>query len=189
MKSTPILAACGGLLLAATLSVAQDSKNPPHCEPQKPGAEHALLKSFVGTWDAAIKGYMEPGKPPMENRGTETVTAMGGFWVVVDHQSEMMGQPYHGHGMRGYDALKKKYVSTWTDSMSGGLMLFEGTYDEATKTFTMFADAPGFDGKPARWKGVHVLKGADQSVFTLSAPGPDGKDFVCMEITYTRRKA
>jgi hypothetical protein len=68
-------------------------------------------------------------------------------------------------------------------------MVFEGTYDEATKTFTQFADGPGCDGKPARWKIVHVLKGPDQSVFTLSVAGPDGKDASCMEITYTRRKA
>lgn len=186
MLSKSILAACAALLLTATLSVAQDQKQ---CEPQKPGPEHALLKSFVGTWDAAIKGYMEPGKPPMESKGTETITSMGDFWIVIDHQSEIVGAPYRGHAMRGYDALKKKYVNTWADTMSGSLMIFEGGYDEATKTFTLYADAPGMDGKPARWKGVHVLKSADQNVFTLSVGGPDGKDFVCMEITYTKRKA
>ena len=72
--------------------------------------------------------------------------------------------------------------------MAGGVMVFEGTYDEATKTYTMTADGPDCTGKTAKWKGVHVIKDASHNVFTLSVASPDGKDFVCMEIAYTKRK-
>lgn len=182
MAKFPMFVAAA-LVAVAGLSAQEEKK----CEIAKPGPEHAQLQQLVGTWDAAIKGYAEPGKPPMEAKGVETVTSLGGFSIVIDHQSDMMGS-YRGHGVRSFDPSKKKFVSTWSDSMNGGVMVFEGTYDEATKTTTMFADAPGCDGKPAKWKAVHAIKDASKNVFTLSIANPDGKDFVCMEITYTKRK-
>jgi len=33
-----------------------------------------------------------------------------------------------------------------------------------------------------------VIQDSDHNKFTLSASAPDGKNFVCKEITYTRRK-
>ena len=41
----------------------------------------------------------------------------------------MMGMPFTGHGMRGYDNVSGKYWSTWNDSMSTGMMVSEGTCD------------------------------------------------------------
>lgn len=184
MKCTTLFAAFGLIVAAAGLLPAQDEKK---CEFPKPGPEHAQLQQLTGTWDAAIKAFMEPGKPSVEFKGVETVTALGAYSVVVDHRSDMMGS-YLGHGVRTFDPVKKKFVSTWSQSMGGGVMVFEGAYDDATKTYTLFADGPGCDGKPAKWKGVHAIQDASRNVFTLSVASPDGKDFVCMEITYTKRK-
>src|SRR5687768_8662814 len=83
----------------------------------KPGPEHAALKQDVGTWDATVEMWMEPGKPPTTSKGTEVNTmGPGGFWLLTAFKSEMMGAPFEGHGMTGYDPAKKVYVSTWVDS-------------------------------------------------------------------------
>ena len=151
----------------------------------KPGPEHQVLKDLVGTWDATVE-MASPGAPPSTSKGIETVKAIGnGLWVVTDFKSEMMGQPFEGHGVSGYDGVKKKYVGTWVDSMTTSLIVSEGTFDADKKTATDVLQGTGMDGKPARWKAVTAWKDADSRVFRMY---DEGKDQPSMTITYTRRK-
>jgi hypothetical protein len=77
----------------------------------KPGPEHAALMKDVGTWDCNVTCNM-PGAPPMVSKGSEVVTAFGPFWTHSEFRGEMMGQPFSGAGMMGYDPTKKVYVGT-----------------------------------------------------------------------------
>ncbi|MET0553778.1 MAG: DUF1579 domain-containing protein [Vicinamibacteria bacterium] len=156
--------------------------------PPRPGAEHEILKSDVGTWDVTVESFM-PGAPaPMTSKGTETNTLMGGLWLVTDFKADMMGMPFQGHGVTGYDAGKKKYVGTWVDTLSSGLGLSEATWDAASKTMTGTIEAPDPSGQVQKMKSVVTYKDADTRVFTMSGTGPDGKDVKIMTITYTRKK-
>jgi Protein of unknown function (DUF1579) len=179
------------LVFTASVAGAQDkpAAAPPGMPPMpKAGPEHELLKSDVGTWDATVESFM-PGAPqPMVSKGTETNTLVGGMWLVTDFKSDMMGEPFQGHGVSGWDPTKKKYVGTWVDTMSTGLGLSESTYDAATKTMTGTFEGPGPAGEIMKMKSTVVLKDADTRVFTMSGPGPDGKDTTMMRITYKRRK-
>ena len=40
---------------------------------------------------------------------------------------DMMGSPFSGIGLNGYDNNTGKYVSTWMDTMSTAILYFEGT--------------------------------------------------------------
>jgi hypothetical protein len=201
-----MICAPAALLLAATLSAQETKKAEPKKAPAakkaeapaqaampmvKPGPEHELLKKDVGTWDATVENLMPPpGAPASTSKGVETNKLIGGLWLVTDFKSQMMGQPFEGHGTTGYDTNKKKYVGTWVDSMSTGLMVGESTYDPATKTVTGYMD--GTDpatGKPMKMKMVTEYKGDDTRVFTMYMPGPDGKEAPGMRITYKRRAA
>jgi hypothetical protein len=173
--------ACGSLAVAG---YAQQSPPPI----PKPGPEHELLKQDVGTWDATVEIF-EPGKPPAVSKGSETTSLVGGFWAVSDFKSDLMGQPFEGRGTVGFDTNKKKYVSTWVDSMSTGFMTGEATYDPKTKTMTGFME--GFDpaqGKAVKMRETTEWKDADTKVFTMFMTGPDGKEVQTMKITYKRRK-
>jgi hypothetical protein len=161
---------------------AQDQPPPP-----KPGPEHELLKQDVGTWDATVEVF-EPGKPPAVSKGVETTTLVGGFWAISDFKSQMMGQPFEGRGAAGYDPARKKYVSTWVDSMSTGYYLGESTYDAKTKTMTGWLEGPDPTGKTSKTKATTEWKDADTKVFTMYMTGPDGKEVPTMKITYKRRK-
>jgi hypothetical protein len=107
---------------------------------------------------------------------------------VTEFKSEMMGQPFEGRGVEGYDAAKKKYVGTWVDSMSSGLSISESTYDAAKKTMTGWIEGPDMSGKTSKMKAVTEQKDPDTRVFTMYMGGPDGKEAPAMRITYKRRK-
>jgi hypothetical protein len=175
------LAATFALSLAAAVASAQ-APTPP-----KPGPEHEVLKSDVGTWEATVESFM-PGAPaPMTSKGTETNTLVGGLWLVTEFKADMMGMPFQGHGVTGWDPTKKKYVGSWVDTLSTGLGLSESTYDAASKTMTGTFEGPDPSGQVQKMKSVVTWKDPDTRVFTMSGPGPDGKDATYMRITYKRK--
>jgi hypothetical protein len=95
-----------------------------------PGAEHQKLTSLAGTYDLTIKSWHGPGSEPTTDTGTATRKMILGNRVVVEEvNSQMMGQPFTGQGLHGYDNVTGKHWSTWNDSMSTGLMVSEGTCD------------------------------------------------------------
>ncbi len=183
-----------GLALASGLAFAQETK--PAAAPQaqatpppvKPGPEHELLKADAGVWDATVEVMAAPGQPMSTSKGVETNNLVGGLWLVSDFKSEMMGAPFEGHGVMGWDTNKKKYVGTWVDSTSTGIWNSESTYDAATKTLTGALEGPDHAGAILKMKSVVAHPDPDTRVFTMSAPGPDGKDMATMKITYKRRK-
>jgi hypothetical protein len=194
MKKT-LFAMAAGIALAAGPAFAQAPADKPKTDktdkaapaagemPQaKPGPEHEILKKSVGTWDATVE-EMAPGAPPKTSKGTETAKLVGGLWLVSDFKSEMMGQPFEGHAVGGYDPSKKKYVGTWVDSMSASQWTSEGTLDPATKTMTDWMEGVGHDGKPTKMKAVTQWKDDDTRVFTMYMG-----ETPTMKITYKRRK-
>jgi hypothetical protein len=142
----------------------------------------------AGTWDATVEMSMAPGTPPMVSQGTETNTmGCGGLCLISDFKSTMAGAPFHGHGTSTWDPAKKKYVGSWTDSMSSGISLGESTYDPATKTATGFMEGPDMTGKVVKSKSIVEYKDANTRVFTMFMTGPDGKEVPSMKITYKRK--
>lgn len=176
---TGIALVAAALLVAASAAVfAQDMPMP------KPGPEHELLRSDAGTWDATIQ-MTTPGGP-MTSTGVE-VNRMGcgGLCLISDFTGEFMpGTKFEGHGVNAYDSAKKKYVGSWTDSMSSGIMTGESTYDPATRTMTGWMESSDMTGATVKTKSVVEHKDPDTRVFTMY--GPDGS--AGMTITYKRRK-
>ena len=173
------------LMLAAGTVAAQAPEMPM----PKPGPEHKLFQQDEGTWDATVEMSMAPGAPAT-SRGVETNTVgCGGLCLISDFKGEMVpGQAFHGHGTSAWDPAKKKYVGTWTDSMSAGIAMGESSYDPATKIATGWMQAPDITGKVVKSKAVVEYKDADTRVFTMYNTGPDGKEVVGMKITYKRRR-
>ncbi|MCI0587314.1 MAG: DUF1579 domain-containing protein [Planctomycetes bacterium] len=159
-------------------------------EAPKPGPEHAVLAKQAGSWDAEIVMAGSPEMPGgMKSKGSETCRLLqGGLWLLSDFQGEMMGMPFHGHGISGYDPEKKKTVGAWVDSMGTHLGTFEGDADPTGKKQTSMMMAPGMTGEMVKHTMVHTWIDDDTRTFKMSLPGPDGKDFEAMTITYKRRK-
>ena len=156
-------------------------------EPPRPGPEHKILEMDVGTWDATVEIFV-PGAEPMVSKGTETNTmGCGGLCLISDMKSTIGGAPFHGHGTTAWDPAKKKYVGSWTDSISAGLSVSETTYDAASRTSTGWLEGPDPSGKVVKQKGVVQYKDANNRVFTMYTVGPDGKEVQTMKISYVRK--
>jgi hypothetical protein len=155
----------------------------------KPGPEHELLKQEAGTWDAVVEITPGPGAPVQKSTGVETArVGCGGLCLITDFKGEMMGMTFEGHGVTTWDPAKKKYVGTWTDSMSRGLAIGESTYDPATKASTGWMEGADHTGAVMKMRSKVEWTGPTTRVFTMYSPGPDGKEVEGMKITYTRRK-
>ena len=155
-----------------------------------PGDPHKKLEHFVGTWDAKVKMWDKPGAPPKESSGTsETKSVLGGRFVEEHFEGTFMDQPFSGMGITGYDNVRKKYVSTWADTMSTGVMVSTGTAAKGGKSMAFTASMPDpMTGKMTPMKEKLTIVDDDHHTFEMWMPGPDGKLFRMMEITYARKK-
>jgi len=153
-----------------------------------PGDAHAQLAKMTGSYDLQIKSWEKPGGEAMVETGSATRSmALGGRVLVEMVQSKMMGQPFEGHGMHGYDNVSGKHWSTWNDSMSTGVMMSEGDCDDkGACTFTGSWNDPITKDKTTAHMTTRWTDASTQ-VFEMNAPGPDGKEFKMMEITYKKR--
>ncbi len=153
------------------------------------GPAHKVLDMKVGKW--TVKGKaMSPGSPAMEFSGTaETRWIMEGRYLQDTVTGDFMGGPFQGSGTTGYDNLKKKYVSTWIDNSGTGIYYSEGTYDAASKTFTMMGESPDLmAGKYVKARSVEKWTDNDHWMAQSFKTGADGKEVMDMEMTGTRMK-
>ena len=155
-----------------------------------PGPAHKVLEHKIGKWKCVGKFFM-PGSPePMPGEFTsEAKWINDGRFVEETVTGEFMGMPFRGTAITGYDNIKKKYVQTWMDNMSTGLYFAEGTYDAATKTFTFTGESPDATmTKYVKSRSTDKMIDADHGIAQSFVPGPDGKEFMSMELSYSRVK-
>lgn len=97
----------------------------------------AALLAGCGTWSAESSMEM-PGAPAMTSKCQETVTAAcGNKWTWSNFTGEMMGAPFEGHALTGFDNATGTVTSFWIDTMTNAFMRTDGTYDAKTRTFSM----------------------------------------------------
>lgn len=153
-----------------------------------PGAMHDLLAKSVGEWKTEIKSWMDPNMPPTVTEGKSVCEAMlGGRYFRTIETANFMGMPFEGSSVTGYDNATKKFFSYWIDNMSTGGMVLEGSYDEATKTFTYAGSGMSFTGE---YKVREIIQNIsdDETMFTMYMEEGGKPEMKMMEIKYTRIK-
>jgi hypothetical protein len=155
-----------------------------------PGPEHKLLEPLVGTWEAKVKFWMDPGESPQTSEGTLVrKSILDGRFVQEQYEGKIADKPFHGVGMRGYDRGKKKYTATWADSMSTALHECEGTYDDATKTWTFRSECEcPITGKHVTMRDTLRIVSPDEERLEMYRQLGDEKEMKMMEITLNRKK-
>ena len=156
-----------------------------------PGPGHKKLDFMVGTWNAKTTMYMDPSKPPMTSEGKSVHKwVLGGRFLEQSFEGTFMGGPFSGLGYTAYDNYKKKYVSTWMDTMGTMIMLSSGNWDASGKVLTSTGkmDDPSTGKKDVPFREKMTVVSNDEILFEMFSPGPDGKEIRVMEIRYTRKK-
>jgi hypothetical protein len=153
-----------------------------------PGEHHAHLAKFAGDWDVKSKMWMEEGAPPMES--TAVVTAkmeMGGRFLYIHYNGDMMGQPFKGVSIMGYNNNSKQHESVWVDNMSTSMWFSTGTCSADGKTYTMSGTFTEPDGTKKTTREVTSWTGADTYTMEFFETVPGGKERKMMELAYTRK--
>jgi hypothetical protein len=199
MRIRTIFSFCVVIAVLATPAFAQESEMPEMTPEQQAemaaymkagalGPQHEQMAQHVGTFDVAIKSWMDPAAPPIESKGVAVRTLqMGGRVMQEEFESDMMGMPFTGLSRGGYDNVSGTWWSTWTDSMSTGIMVAEGECDENYNcTFIGTYNDP-ITGGPMTNRYVSKSTSPDEQYFAMYGPGPDGNEVKMMEMVYTRR--
>jgi hypothetical protein len=154
-----------------------------------PGEPHKMLAGMEGSWNARTKFWMEPNKPPTESAATcEQKMILGGRFLQQEFTGDMMGSPFTGIGVTGYDNHTKKYVSTWMDSMGTAILVFEGMAGADGKTITQEGRYDDPIKGPLKWRSVTKIVDENTHVFEMHETDKKGKEEKMMEITYTRKR-
>jgi Protein of unknown function (DUF1579) len=157
-----------------------------------PGEGHKHLGQFVGKWDTAMRMWWEgPGKPPAESKGTSEIKWMlDGRFLLEESSGQMMGMPYRGMSIMGYDNFKKKYVVSYIDNMGTAMFTGEGKFDMANKVLTMHGkmDEPMTGEHDKTVKYVTRVLGKDKYIFEMFDEVGGPNEYKTVEITYTRKQ-
>lgn len=182
---TNVFTCFAALVLTAGVIIAAE----PPAMPQ-PTKEHEWLKKFAGEWEIETEIFMEPGKPPMKTKSTESARMLGGFWVVGESKGEMMGAPFTGIMTFGYDPEKKKYVGTWIDSNTSMLWNYLGTVDASGNILTLESEGMcPLEGRVCQFRDTIEFKSPDHRVLTGARLGTDGKWTTMVTVNAKRKKA
>lgn len=156
-----------------------------------PGPQHEAMKKWVGDWECTVKYQMDPTQPWQESKSTATITSLlDGRYVQEVSTGDMMGMPFTGIGLYGYDNVIGKYVSTWIDNMGTGIMKSEGTADASGKVISWTGSmSDPMTGKPAKARMITTMIDDDHHTFDMYGTPPGGKkEMKTMTIEYSRKQ-
>jgi len=192
---------CGGVLAAVAgrgFAGDQDKKKDAHDPMMEammkygtPGEQHQYFEPLIGTfkiegkWRTAPDAEWETFSGKLISKWT-----LGNRFVeqnVVGDPMEEGGPAFEGRGFLGYDIGRKKYTSIWMDNHRTGTMFSDGMSDASGKVFTYECDyfCPMVGGMKHGKQVIRIINN-NKNVYESYDRTADGKEFVAMEITYTR---
>ena len=134
---------------------------PPRPVEIPPGTQPMEIEE--GDWDSHVEVYEHgPDAEPTEVEGFESNwrmrNAAGDLWIVSRYDSLFQGQPFEQHGIFGYDPNTELYHGTWVKTVQANLAVFEGNYDEATRTLTLEGDSRSCFGETDEDGKVFIVR-------------------------------
>ena len=197
------IAIAGALLLASADGACQEKapKQPSPAEMQEmmkkwaeiatPGPAHKVFDNFVGKWETATSMWWSKDSAPQQSKGASDVRwIMDGRYVLEEVSGDMMGTPWKGMGVTGYDNFKKKYVFTFLDNMGTAILTGEGNFDAKNNVMTSIGkmDEPMTGEKDKTVKYVTRIISKDKHIFEIYDLVGTPNEFKVIEIVYTRKQ-
>ena len=154
-----------------------------------PDEHHDVLKSLAGIWKTNVKFWMDPAGPAMESEGSsDSHMIMDNHFLEQRFSGNMMGKPFEGRGIYGYDKMRKEYTGLWFDNMATGIMTSSAQYDSQTKTLAEAGSmsCPITNETHRTYRGVTTFIDDKHYTYETYMKDKDGKEFRSMLIEYTR---
>ena len=164
---------------------------------EEPTPESVLRTSFLeweaGTWDATVTMPDMGGGEPQIFWG-EQVERMGacGGWLITDLRMVARDggtpPPYEGHGVLGFDPIKKKLVGLWIDSNTNWLAAAEGKVDPDGRRLVLHVEGRNpATGQPMDQRYITTRIDENTRKLEIVIAGPGGRDITVATIDYVRR--
>ena len=156
-----------------------------------PGDEHERLASLEGSWTINGRFWSEPGAEPIVTTHSSIMRmALGGRYLIEELEGDLWGEEFRGIGITAFDNIEKKYITTWIDNLSTGILVLSGRYDPQRDAIVMTGEYTDPVTKRTRQlKSVERLTEDGSRVYEHWEVGPDGDEFKVMELTYRRKPA
>ncbi|PYK68503.1 MAG: hypothetical protein DME45_07010 [Verrucomicrobia bacterium] len=165
-------------------------------EMAKLNENHKILADLAGSWSYTVK-MMAPGETPSTSTGSVTrKPVMNGRFFLGEFtgtmkmpgaDGKMKDFTFKGMSVEGYDNVKQKFVSSWVDNMGTGILNSEGSYDDATKTFTYTGEMEPVPGMKVPVREVIKITDKNHHIFEWYE-NRGGQEMKTLEIDYTRKK-
>ena len=129
-----------------------------------------------------------PGSQAMESDGrSEIKWVLDGRFLMDQHTGTMMGQPYLGIGMTGYDSYRNMYTNSWRSNQGTNTLTMSGMRHPETGIFTYYGemDEPSLKVTARTVKYVARIIDANHYVFEIIDLHA-GEDYKVVEIAYER---
>jgi len=154
-----------------------------------PGIVHQTMAESAGKWTSEITMWMDPTQPPMKyNVICSNEMIMGGRYLKSSQKGDMMGMPFEGMMLLGYDNAKKIFTAVWYDNFGTGTTVSTGTYNNQDSTLslngTMVDPSTGNDIK---YHETIKFIDKDHQIITMYV-NQDNKEYKNMEQVLTRVK-
>jgi len=153
----------------------------------RPGPAHDALKALAGNWKAEVKCWMDPKGSPEVSHGTASAKwIFNGRFLEEEFHGEMMGRPFAGRTLLGYDNTKQTFNSVWMCDTQTSMFVSEGKGDSGFKVITLEGKStcPATERKDVPMKTVLRVINPDKHILEMF-DGSQG-NAKTMEITYTR---
>ncbi|MFN5322501.1 MAG: DUF1579 family protein [Planctomycetota bacterium] len=159
-------------------------------QPPRPGAEHALLAPFIGTFRATIRLFFGPGEPQISQGTMRNTWDVDGLYLNQHFTGDPAPPPYPafvGRGYWGYNFSTRQYEGFWIDNASSIMQSETGAVDASGKVWTMLSEFthPTTGERIAR-RSVIELKDHDHHVIESWMTGPNSQELRTMQIEYRR---
>jgi len=166
---------------------AQSAEMQAWMEYMTPGPMHEMMAKTTGEWNVITKYWMDPAGDPMETEGKASVEMiLGGRYMKSTHTGTMMGMPFEGINLQGYDNATKEFTAIWIDNMGTGISVSKGKYDESTHSINF----KGSMLDPITKEDMsfrQVVKTIDDNHFMFEMfMNNKGQEFKSMVVDYTR---
>lgn len=153
-----------------------------------PNEHHKALQRFVGDFDYHMKVWTAPGQPPSEATGTMHGEALlGGRFVQMAYNGQLMGRPFEGRGIQGYDNRKNELINLWMTNMDTGVQSSTGTCDATHKVCTLLASTVDHVGKPMNTKQLITWVDDNNYRMEMFVTRSGGESSQAFEITAKRK--
>lgn len=152
-----------------------------------PGEQHTSMAKAVGDWKYTAKMWMDPAQEPTAMDGTAKFeTVYGGRYLQAKVTGTMIGMPFEGTSLTGYNNATKKYFNTWIDNMGTGLMMTEGTADASGMIILTGAMFDPTTGKNCTMRETWKMDSDNKMTMTMFSTPEGGTEKKDMEMVYTR---